>query len=80
MSEWKGLAAKMELWPGQSFVDTVGMSISSFSVMYCFLEIGIHFAPFLSTVSPHRLQRRGRIHPRSPTNLGQGQDGKPGVP
>lgn len=63
-----------------SFVDTVGMSISSFSVMYCFLEIGIHFAPFLSTVSPHRLQRRGRIHPRSPTNLGQGQDGKPGVP
>lgn len=67
MNEWKCLTTKMELCPGQRLVGTEGTSISSFSAMYCLPEIGIYLVPFLSTVSPHRLQRRGKIHPRSPT-------------
>lgn len=82
MSEWKGLAARVELWPGQNFVDTEGMSISSFSATYRLLEIGIHLAPLsLDHVSLLTGSKEGKgFTPGHPPCLGQGKDGKPGVP
>lgn len=57
MNEWKGMAAKMELWPGQRFVGTGGISISSFSAMYCLPEINRN---------PPRPLPLNRVSPQAP--------------